>query len=61
MKDVKVITLQEAIKGMNEEELERFKKERYEKFIKPLMGLNMKTTDEVEKISQGEASTKCDQ
>ncbi|MCR1899015.1 hypothetical protein NSA47_08455 [Irregularibacter muris] len=42
MKKVKVVTLQEAIEGMNEEKLERFKKERCEKFIKPLMEMNRK-------------------
>lgn len=41
----KVITFQEAIKDMNEEELERFMKERYEKFIKPMMGMVGKKKD----------------
>ena len=40
MSEKKFITLQEAIEGMSEEELERFKKERYEKFIKPLLNMN---------------------
>ncbi|MFL0248093.1 hypothetical protein [Candidatus Clostridium stratigraminis] len=47
-KKIKVVTLAEAIKDMTSEELERFKKERYEKFIKPLMDMNMK---ELEKLN----------
>lgn len=34
------VSAQELSKDMTPEELERFKKERYEKFLKPLMGLN---------------------
>lgn len=47
MKDKKGIRYEDIIKDMTEEELERFHKERYEKFIKPLMGMNMR---EVEKV-----------
>lgn len=47
-KKIKVVTLAEAIKDMNEEELERFKKERYEKFIKPMMRMN---AEELEKLN----------
>ena len=47
MKDKKAITYEEAIKGMTKKELERFHKERYEKFIKPLMEMNER---EVEKV-----------
>ena len=49
MKDKKAITYEEAIKDMTEEELERFHKERYEKFIKPLMEMNER---EVEKLKK---------
>lgn len=42
MKKKKGVTLEEAIKDMTPEELERFKKERYEKFIKPLMNENIR-------------------
>ncbi len=41
-KKIKTITYEEAIKGMTKEELERFHKERYEKFIKPLMEMNVR-------------------
>lgn len=39
-KKIETVTYEEAIKDMSKEELERFHKERYEKFIKPLMGMN---------------------
>lgn len=39
-KKIEVVTLAEVIKDMTPEELESFKKERYEKFIKPLMKIN---------------------
>jgi len=39
-KKIEVVTLAEIIKDMTPEELDRFKKERYEKFIKPLMKIN---------------------
>lgn len=35
------IPVQEYIKGMTPEELEAFKKERYEKFLKPILGYNI--------------------
>jgi hypothetical protein len=41
-KKIKTITYEEAIKGMTKKELERFHKERYEKFIKPLMEVNVR-------------------
>ena len=50
MKDIKGVRYEDIIKDMTEEELERFHKERYEKFIKPLMGMNLK---EVEKLEKG--------
>ena len=49
MSEKKYITLQEAIEGMSEEELERFKKERYEKFIKPMLKMNL---DNINKIQE---------
>ena len=49
MSEKKYITLQEAIEGMSEEELERFKKERYEKFIKPMLKMNI---DNINKIQE---------
>lgn len=42
MKEIKGVTLKEAIKDMTPEELEKFKKERYEKFIVPLMNENIR-------------------
>lgn len=47
MKDKKGVRYEDIIKDMTPEELERFNKERYEKFIKPLMEMNMR---EVEKV-----------
>ena len=47
MKDKKAITYEEAIKDMTEEELERFHRERYEKFIKPLIEMNEKELEKV--------------
>ena len=38
---IKVRTLEEVIKDMSPEELEAFKKERYEKFVKPLLDENI--------------------
>ncbi|SDQ08349.1 hypothetical protein SAMN05216232_0458 [Virgibacillus subterraneus] len=35
----------EVIKDMTAEELERFKKERYEKFVKPLMEYNVESIE----------------
>ena len=47
MKNKKAITYEEAIKDMTEEELERFHKERYEKFIRPLIEMNEKELEKV--------------
>jgi hypothetical protein len=35
---MKAISVEDAVKNMTPEQLEKFKKERYEKFIKPLIG-----------------------
>mgnify|MGYP006279156699 CR=1 FL=1 len=56
MKKVKYITLEEAIKDMNEEELESFKKERYEKFLKPLMRMNQKNIEKLSDISDDDSN-----
>lgn len=45
----KTITYEEAIKDMTPEELERFHKERYEKFINPLMEMNIKELENLGK------------
>ena len=47
MKDKNGIIYEEVIKDMTKEELERFHKERYEKFIKPLMEMNEKELEKV--------------
>lgn len=50
MKESKGVRLEDIIKDMNEEELERFKIERYEKFIKPLMGMNVQNIKDTKDI-----------
>jgi len=58
VKDIKGVRLEDIIKDMNEEELERFKKERYEKFIKPLTRLNLKVIQDTNTELQGENKDK---
>ncbi|NLM03710.1 MAG: hypothetical protein GX214_01680 [Clostridiales bacterium] len=50
MKKIKGVRVEDIIKDMTPEELERFKKERYEKFIKPLMEMNIKSLYELKEI-----------
>ncbi|WP_350343140.1 hypothetical protein PRVXT_002421 [Proteinivorax tanatarense] len=46
MKGIKKVTLEEAVRGLNQDELKQFKKERYKKFIKPLTDMNIKDIED---------------
>nr|PZN09926.1 MAG: hypothetical protein DIU64_07430 [Caldicoprobacter oshimai] len=46
---IKVRTLEEVIKDMTPEELEAFKKERYEKFVKPLLDENISALERLKR------------
>lgn len=46
---IKAVTLKEAVKDMTPEELNRFREERYWKFINPLLNKNIKMLKQKEK------------
>jgi predicted GIY-YIG superfamily endonuclease len=48
-KGVDAVTVEEAIKDMNPEELERFIEERQRKFVNPLLYTNIKTLEDKRK------------
>lgn len=49
MEEIEGVRIEGIIKDLTLEELERLKIERYEKFIKPLMKMDMKALYEFEK------------